>query len=84
MGGVKRWMCKRGHTLGVVRRHKNGSYHVMRLELFRQALAKDGDGDVIAVAEGTVLNVRCSICGATRTWVMGQDAMERLLGRVTH
>lgn len=84
MDEAKRWKCPGGHTLGVVRRVKNGRYHLARLELFRQALA-DGDGevDVIAVLEGTVLNVRCSICGATRTWMMGEDALERLMEKIS-
>lgn len=84
MNEVKRWKCPNGHTLGVVRRSKIGGAHVTRLELFRQALADgEGDVDVMAVVEGTVLNVRCSVpgCGESRTWVLGDDALEGLLQR---
>jgi hypothetical protein len=35
--------------------------------------------DVIAVVEGYVANVRCSICGAMRTWFPVEAAMAKLL-----
>lgn len=84
---MKQWLCPGGHVLGVVQRTKvNGregrSYHVSRLMLFRQAVdlsVEAGDVDVMAVVEGTTLDVRCSVCGEARTWWMGADAMERLV-----
>jgi len=39
----------------------------------------EAEVDVMAVVEGWVADVRCSICGEMRTWVPGQEAMERLL-----
>ena len=37
--------------------------------------------DVIAVVEGHVMDVRCSICGRMRTWVPGEEALRRLMER---
>lgn len=83
MSEARRWRCKNGHTLGVTRRARVDGHHVTRLELFRQAVGEDLEAvDVMAVVEGTVLDVRCSVCGATRTWVVGSAALERLLDDV--
>ena len=38
--------------------------------------------DVMAVVEGLVLDVRCSVCGSVRTWVPGEKAMKRLMEQV--
>jgi len=37
--------------------------------------------DVMAVVEGLVLDVRCSICGYVRTWAPGEEAIKRLVER---
>lgn len=54
--------------LGQVRRNGSG---VRQLLLYRQALEMDGEGevDVMAVVDGLVMDVRCSVCGRVRTWV---------------
>ncbi len=63
------------------------NYHATRLLLFRQAIDQEPgylqDVDVIAVIEGTTLDVRCSVpgCGASRTWWIGEAAMEKLMER---
>ena len=36
--------------------------------------------DVMAVVEGYVTEVTCSVCGSVRTWVPGKEAIDRLLG----
>ena len=94
LGNLRQWKCKRGHVLGVIRRDRakaesGREYWVSRLMLFRQALDLDEtqrleDVDVMAVIEGTTLDVRCSVpgCECTRTWWMGEDALERVLERV--
>ena len=86
---VKQWKCPRGHTLGIVERVKrtNGrgqSYHLSRLMLFRQAIDVDcaAEVDVMAVVEGTALDIRCSVCGEVRPWYMGEDALEGLMGGI--
>lgn len=82
----KAWKCPNGHTLGVARREKIGGRWLTRLALYREAVdetANDGDSpsapDVIAIVDGAAIDVQCSICGATRTWSVGQDALEHLL-----
>ena len=37
--------------------------------------------DVMAVVEGYVADVRCSICGDVRTWVPGEEALRALIKR---
>ena len=67
MSESKVWKCANGHTLGMVIRN---SSRVQQLLLFRQAAAEGCEGEVIAVVEGKVLDVRCSVsgCGCARTW----------------
>jgi hypothetical protein len=72
LGGrrLKPWRCRRGHVLGMVERVRVNGRHVDRLLLYRRAIVEgDGTVEVMAVVQGTVLDVRCSICGAVRTWV---------------
>ena len=88
MDGLKRWRCKNGHVLGVVQRVRlSPGVRVTRLVLFRQAIDVSLDGqmeevDVLANVEGTTLDVRCSACGETRSWYIGEEGMERLLRKV--
>lgn len=84
MDGMKTWKCRNGHVLGVVQRVKAGGFHVARLLLYREAVDLNAHGnmgevDVMAVVEGTVLDVKCSICEAVRPWYMGRDAIERVV-----
>jgi hypothetical protein len=84
--GVKQWKCPQGHVLGMVERAEVRQGHVSRLLLFRQAVDRDSFNpamvDVMAVVEGTALEIRCSVCGEVRPWYIGADAMERLLEKV--
>ena len=81
MGDGKPWRCKGGHALGQVMRNGSG---VRRLFLFREAQAEPGEGntEVMAVVEGFVADVRCSVCGEIRTWFPGEEALKELLKRV--
>jgi hypothetical protein len=90
MDGLKEWRCKNGHVLGVVERivvsSGAGKYHVSRLRLFRRAVDPKFDHhidldnvDVIAKVEGQVLDIRCSVCGAERTWWQGLEELKRIL-----
>lgn len=78
----KPWKCKNGHTLGLVQRSNK---QIRQLVLYREAidpLAEDAsDVDVIAVVEGYTSDVRCSICGALRMWVPGEEALTEMLRR---
>ena len=81
---LKPWKCENQHTLGQVRRNGSG---VRQLILYREAVDPEAehpeDVDVIAIVEGHVMDVRCSICGSTRTWVPGQEALARLLEQMS-
>ncbi len=75
------WRCRDcGSHLGKVTRNGSG---VHQLLLYREAVDTSQnevvDVDVIAVVEGYVADVVCSVCGAARTWVPGQEAITRLL-----
>jgi hypothetical protein len=81
MDELKPWKCKKGHTLGMSGRSAGG---IRQLMIFRRAIDAADLGeppDVMAVAEGMVMDVRCDLCGEMRTWVPGQEAIERLMAR---
>jgi hypothetical protein len=92
MAEVKAWKCDQGHVMGQVTRNGRG---IRKLLLYREALdltpalstcgegeKTQSDVDIIAVVEGYVADVRCSVCGAVRTWVPGQEAIDRLVAQV--
>lgn len=64
---------------------RNGS-GVRQLLLYRQAVDPEKSEavavDVMAVVEGQVLDVRCSICEECRTWVPGEEQMKRLIRQI--
>lgn len=63
------WRCANGHVLGQVKQN-NGTRK--QLVLYRQAVDMEIEQpesvDVIGVLDGTVMDIRCSICGCMRTW----------------
>jgi len=84
MDEVKPWRCENGHILGQVFRDSNG---IRKMLLYRDAIDELGEMaqvDVMAVVEGHVLDVRCSICGAFRTWVPGEESLRQLIERMKH
>ena len=76
----KLWMCKRndGHALGIILSGLERGDAVERLLLFRETFAPGGDFKgktlvlplikTMGLAEGTVHDIECEICGAKRTW----------------
>jgi len=83
MDELKPWVCNNGHVLGQVKQNGKG---VTQLYLYREAVIASMENDdemaevdVMAVVEGLVMDVRCSICGSVRTWVPGEEAIRRLL-----
>lgn len=44
--------------------------------------ADPGAVDVVAVVEGYVADVKCSVCGGMRTWFPGQESLNRLIKQV--
>jgi hypothetical protein len=83
MSEYKEWRCENGHVMGQVAR--NGS-NIRKLLLYRNAIdpaeAEPVEVDVMGLVEGYVADVKCSICGSVRTWVPGQEAMDRLVEMV--
>jgi len=79
----KGWRCPNGHILGMAQREKVDGRWVTRLALYREAIdpdaARPAEVDVVAVVDGAALDVRCSVCGAVRSWSVGQDALMRFL-----
>lgn len=75
---VAEWQCPNGHVMGQVVRNGSG---IRMLLLYRQAINKDDNEevDIMAIVEGHVADVRCSICGKMRTWVPGEESLRRLL-----
>lgn len=80
MDEMRMWTCENGHVLGLVRRNGRG---ITQLLVYRQAVdmaAEEPDApEVMSIAEGTVVDIRCSVCEAMRTWMAGEEAMKRLL-----
>ncbi len=71
---LKPWGC-----LGS--RWENGS-GVTQLMLFRQAVDMESEEpqapEVMSIAEGRVVDIRCSVCDAMRTWIQDEAMLERL------
>lgn len=82
MNEIKPWKCDKGHVMGQVRRNGSG---IRQLLLYREAVSAEWDPaevDVMAVVEGYTADVRCSVCGAQRTWFTSQEAMDKLIKQV--
>jgi len=79
----KDWKCPNGHILGQASREKVNGRWITRLALYREAIdphaTLPAEVDVVAVVDGAALDVRCSVCGAVRSWSVGQDALMRFL-----
>jgi hypothetical protein len=79
MDEMRVWRCKNGHALGMVRRNGSG---VTQLMLFRQAVDMESEEpqapEVMSIAEGRVVDIRCSVCDAMRTWIQDEAMLERL------
>ena len=93
---IKAWKCPNGHVMGRVVRNGSGVRRLLLYREAEPHPGTDphpnpppemGRGgefepEVMAVVEGYVADVTCSVCGAVRTWVPGQEAIDRLVGRV--
>ena len=70
-----------GHVMGQVIRNGSGSGSCCSTG--RRLIPKAPEQvDVLAVVEGHVLDVRCSICEDCRTWVPGEEAIQKLIGQI--
>jgi hypothetical protein len=98
MDETKPWKCRNGHVMGVVVRNGSGVRQLLLYRQAVNLTprppspstisgqAPDGkdeeEVDVMAIVEGHVMDVRCSICECLRTWVPGEEALRKLLERV--
>lgn len=82
MDELKVWRCRGGHVMGYVRRNGRG---IRQLLLLREAVSYQQSAisdqarevEVMAVVEGLVMDVRCSVCGRIRTWAPGRESINR-------
>jgi hypothetical protein len=84
---AKPWICPEGHILGLVERRVVEGRREKSLTLYRHAVdltAQDpAEIEVMAVVqEMTVMTVTCDVCGKTRMWTPGEDALLHLVNRV--
>jgi hypothetical protein len=79
---TKPWRCDHGHILGQVFRNGN---KVRQLALYRAAVDLEAvdleQVEVMAVVDGFVADIRCSICGCVRSWVPGEESLRLLMER---
>ena len=84
---IKAWKCPKGHVMGMIRKNSSG---VTELLLYREALGPSVDPspnsaslekevEVMAVVQGYVADVKCSACGAIRTWMPDEELARRMV-----
>lgn len=77
------WLCKKdGHALGMRVRVQVEGFFVEQLMVFRNAVMPEfasTEARFFGFAEGTIYDIPCSLCDATRTWWMGDGAKRRAL-----
>lgn len=82
MSDMRIWTCENGHVMGLVGRNGSG---VNQLWIYRYSLDMDSETpdapEVMAIVEGHVFDIRCSICDSVRTWFPDEEALTRLLER---
>lgn len=85
------WRFSCGHIGGEIHvedaRQGSTAGHVRQLLLYEQSLTivptvlPGSEIPLRGRIEGTVRDLRCTICGSTRDWIMGEDALQQLLKR---
>ena len=70
-----------GGEIGTI--HQEGISRAKVLLLYEQSLAAEPDRQPILRGrlEGSMLGIRCTICGQTRDWIIGEEALQELLRR---
>lgn len=80
MDEIRIWTCENGHVMGLAGRNGSGQTQLMVYRLALDMSVEEPDPpEVMAVVEGYVFDIRCSVCDAVRTWVPGEAALRRLL-----
>jgi hypothetical protein len=71
---LKPWADRNGHVLGQTRKTGRGGHQLL---LYRHPVdysnGEPDEVDVMAVIRGQVIDIRCEICGETRTWAPGRE-----------
>lgn len=87
----KLWTCNKhsGHALGLLMRVRVEGHFVDRLLLFRETcdVGEFNEKKTVTLpalktmgfVEGTMHDIQCDLCGETRTWWMGEAALERFI-----
>ena len=81
------WICEHGHVMGEIKSIVVNSRTVRALMLYeRSVYLNDLPVDMPTLRGkviGSVYAIRCTICGRTRDWIIGEDGMQALLSRVS-
>lgn len=81
------WICEHGHLLGEIKSIVVNGRNVRALMLYEQSVYLNELPAEMPVLRGKVIGsmdaIRCTICGRTRDWIIGEDGMQALLGRVS-
>jgi hypothetical protein len=77
------WKCPNGHVMGEVAREAANGRHVRVLLLYEASveIAPEDMPTLRGRLSGNMDDVRCTCCGATRSWEIGQDSLDVLLER---
>lgn len=77
------WLGKCGHVVGEIKPVVYGSRTVKALAVYEQSLpqAPTETPELRATAIGSLDHIRCTICGSTRDWIIGEDAIDELVSR---
>jgi len=77
------WRFECGHIGGEVKMLRMGAGRVRTLLLYEQSLAMEPSTRpaLRGRIEGSMFEIRCTICGRTRDWIIGEEALQELLRR---
>ncbi len=77
------WRFDCGHIGGEVKMLRMGAGRVRILLLYEQSMVTEPSRRpaLRGRIEGSMFEIRCTICGRTRDWVIGEEAMQELLRR---
>jgi hypothetical protein len=81
------WCCKQGHVMGEVKKLKTRDAQERALMLYERSVERTSLPTEIPALRGRVVGtmhgIRCTICGSSRDWIIGEDAIQELLKHVT-
>jgi hypothetical protein len=84
-GERRLWWCRHGHVLGEVKHALVGQRRVRALMLYEVSVLLENVPAELPTLRGRVTagmdDIRCTICGAVKSWEVGEDALEALFER---